>query len=289
MDKHKADKNKSKFAALAHNFSTLNAKADAAAKKHCITANLAHHPEVAHNDPLIIFSPLDPQAHYSSTLHKAGQATLIKQFTKTQLEKASRWLHTLNDLTSTKAPLHSGHRGLETFLIKLLNSALPTKPTVRRSNWIKTLTPDHPKVATYNNDNCNSCDGIRESHKHIFDECPSGLKFKQEFMKNAVNLVNNVTKKKFNSLPWWFNTNDKDNYPAVTRELVECRVDLGWRGFIPNALYNTFILHTSASNADKLCKELAILYAKCNLNIWKQRCRILHNRTPSPTPPPLNT
>jgi ribonuclease HI len=278
QDTVRQTKNRNKLLHLTDKLTEMNNRADEMAKASCTAPNTGHHPFLIHNDSLLIYSPMQPQEHYSVTLSQTHTTILKEQFSAAEPKKASRWFNKHIDLIATVAPLRNSKKNIETFTLKLLLSSLPTKPTIRRSKWYKTLPDNHPKKHTYSNDNCPHCD-TRESHKHIFDECTQSNKFKEEFKKDTIALVNHHTQKTLTSLPWWFTTGERDTSLEHKEALVECRKDLGWRGFIPNALYNTLILYTSPTKADSLCKLIANNYAECNFNIWKNRCDKLHGRT----------
>ena len=277
-DKNKYEINKSRFAHMTDKYVALNDLADAAAKNACKTKNHNHHPLLKHSDALTIFPTHNPQILYTETLRTLSTELLHEQFNAKEPTKAKRWLDKCVDLQATVAPLRSGNRGMEVFSMRLLYSTLPTKPTVRRSKWFSSLPADSPKRLIYANDLCNTCN-IRESHKHIFDECPAATPLKEQFVKDALQLIRDEANINMSKVPWWFGTPFLgEESPPPHAELRHCRKDLGWRGFIPNILFNTLIKFTSSTKADKICKSLAIKYADCNLKIWKRRCDTLYNR-----------
>lgn len=286
-DEKRKKANHDKFGHSAQQFIELNNTADWAAKNNSDVPNHGHHPLNPHNDNIIIYSPIAPSQHYSLTLRSLSNNKLADQFKKVDKLKASRWFNPEVDLVATSSPLQCGDRKLECFVLKLLYAGLPTRPTVRRSGWFKNLPTESTKRATYDSDNCPSC-GKYESHQHIFEECGESEKFKTKFKEDALGTVNQLTGMRFNDLPWWFKGGEWKGDEEAT--LVAFREDLGWRGYVPNVLFNYLMSKVGSSLADTLVKKLANMFAECNLNIWTQRCKKLYpKRYNSQTQPPLST
>ena len=284
----KKQKNKEKFQSMAPSYISLNQQADAAAKLGCMHPNEGHHPNLVFNDQLIMYSPKSPHLHYSTTLKELNKLLLQEQFTAAEPIKANRWFHKDVDLAATSAPLHSGKASLETFAARLLLLSLPTKPVVMRSKWFQSLSNDHPKRQIYKNNDCVFCPNIKESHEHIFYSCKKTIPFKKKFLEEANTLIYRTIKKQIANIPWWCRVEGQ----AVTLEGSSQRrafqEQLGWMGYIPNSLYNTFIQHTSTATADELCKNLSIHYMQCNLDIWRHRCEHLYPRKdPQPSTTPI--
>lgn len=256
--------NEKKFGYKAKHHMKMNQIADDLAKSACTIPNEGHHPLNPTNDDFQIYDTTNPLSSCRRRIENLGKTSETNRFNATMFTKANRWLHKDNDLIATVHPLTHGHKTLATFCTRLLTATLPTKPTVRRSNWYKKLPEDHHKKKVYKDDNCPTCN-IRESHAHIFDECPNRLPFRKKFVDTLIATCKKEANLNLNNILLWF-----------TLAPFPSNNDRGWRGFIPNQLYNHMIEVTTQKKADHLCKVIALSFAANNYDIWKNRCNLIN-------------
>ena len=284
--------NREKFKSEARRYVELNDEADTAAKNACTFTNLGPSPFHPVSDPLTIYSPKNPTKDFDLHLRELSKQTEGDRFKAKDWTKANRWLHKAVDLETTKEPVLKGSRATSTLSLKLLNSVLPTKPTIRRTTWFKNLPADDPRKTTYANDNCPWCE-TRESHKHIFEECPQRIPFRDKIRDQILKLINSRTKKPTATIPWWFSHPKNLPFAGNTSQNTvvpkDFREDIGWRGFIPCALYNFLTQLMPAATADQTGRDIARLYAENNLEIWRNRCEKLHEKPLNPVPTPQSS
>jgi hypothetical protein len=289
-DRYKA--NVAKFKRNAHTYIEQNGAADEAAKAAAVVTNLGPSPFHPYADPLTLFSPAHPHMDYKDYLKYISNLIEQDRFKAKELTKANRWAHKAVDIVATTYPIKFGPKGVARFSILLLNSMLPTKPTVRRSKWFKNgAKVSAKKKAAYNNNLCNQCN-VEESHVHIFNECPNRIPLREELKKEIAQILLDTAQLRFSSLPWWFNMPNPISWigdPTHAKAICNDMEDLGWRGFIPNGLYNLFITYTTAEKSDIMCKKIAMAIAFNNHKIWKSRCDTLFDNQKQPSPTSSST
>lgn len=260
----------------AHKYMENNQLADKAAKEALSLPNEGHSLNHPYADLFKLYNPQNPLQHYNKTIKLFATTQEKSRFQASMYTKANRWLNENNDNIATTYPIITGNKKLSLFCLKLLSSTLPTRPVVRRNKWFKDLPPEHKNKLTYIDDLCPTCK-IKESHKHIFDECPDRIQQRKEFCAETLNLIRSTTGHTYSTFPWWFSTGEPAwiGDPQVAANIKIGNADRGWRGFIPNGLYNFFITQTTTENADKLCKQITMDFAKNNHQIWINRCKAL--------------
>lgn len=266
----------------AHSYIENNQIADAAAKSALSLPNEGHPLNHPCGDLFGFYNPASPLQHYSKTIKQYTTLQEKSRFRAAMHAKATRWLDENNDSIATTHPITTGNKQISLFCLKLLSSTLPTRPVVRRNKWFKDLPSDHKNKLTYTDDLCPKCK-VKESHKHIFDECPERLELRKEFCSEALNLIRSTTGHTYATFPWWFNSGEPPwiGDQQIAAEIKIGNQDRGWRGFIPNGLYNFLITQTTTENADTLCKQIATNFAKNNHLIWKNRCKTLKKSNPT--------
>lgn len=107
---------------------------------------------------------------------------------------------------------------------------------------------------------------IKETHDHIFSDCPNANKIKKDFQEEFLILTLNTSNQKF---PWWmsqFPKWDQNNH-------LKLKIDpnLGDRGFFPKGLNTIIEKITKKPITQALLQNISKLLAKHVCNIWKNR------------------
>ena len=272
VDETKRAKNEAKFGTQAHLHIKKNNIADTIAKKACTIPVIPHPPLHPQADPFQIFLPEFPFAEIKTLINFRTDRVEIDRYLAREQTKATRWLDTNTDMEATVHPMRAKGttRQLQTFTLKILTSALATKHNIRKTRWYKELEDDHPKKKAYQNENCPLCDKV-ESHWHLFEECKATRHHRTSFINKTMDLIKKHSKHPPTPPEWWFSEN-------VARKKQN---DIDWRGFLPHNLKEYLRTVTGKSEtANNLLQQIAIGYQLNNLEIWKQRCEVLHETQP---------
>ncbi len=277
-NKRKRIRNEEKYGKQAGYIAEGNRRADEAAEK---GRGLNPSTQISVADPFAIpfriFPKSAPLEGFCESVESTTREWSCRKWEDREPTKAKRFFQQDVDSIASTAILRTKltyQTAASNFALKLMTATLPTKPTVARTKWLDNSKIPEWKKNAYRQPNCANCKGDEEeTHEHLFHTCPHAIEEHKKLCKTILTNINLKLGTAYGSLPWWFTKNKQDwkGEERIKQEFEKMPKDLGWRGFIPKALYSLLRSHGSEEKVAKVLEETSWQIAKCNYEIWKNR------------------